>query len=94
MTAAERIDEINRILGIFNKGCGNTCVPPAPATACEECTDDVLARVQKVAFGLYHGSQVALVEWVEQDGNGSVTATRKAIRDLPDWAQDLYGAAQ
>lgn len=90
MTPAERITEINRILEIFKKGCGNTCVPPAPATACEECTEDVLRRIQNVALGFAHGAKVAVVEWVEEHTNGSVVATRHPIQDLPDWAQELY----
>lgn len=48
MTPAEKIAEINRLLGIFNQGCSNTCVPPAPATECEECTADVLRRIEAV----------------------------------------------
>lgn len=54
MTPAERITEINRLLAIFNKGCGNTAVPPTPATDCEECTADILRRIQNVAAGRPH----------------------------------------
>lgn len=54
MTPAERITEINRLLAIFNKGCSITAVPPAPATDCEECTADILRRIQNVAAGRPH----------------------------------------
>ncbi len=51
MTPAEKVDDINRLLGIFNQGCSNVMPPHQRATACDECTSDILRRIQKVVSG-------------------------------------------
>lgn len=88
-SAAERITEINRILAIFNKGCGNTIVPAGPATECEECTKDVLERITRVALGMSHDAEIAVIEFAERKGD-TVTLTRQPIANLSDWAQEFY----